>query len=136
MNFCTPPLSPLNNQIAEIELDIPFQRVALAVIAGLLLIGLAMYGFTQWQTSDPYIRSVLNLEGQRSNGQEIFQMNCAGCHGSQADGLVGPTLHGVATRRTPASLIEQVTSGKTPPMPQFQPKPQEMADLLAYLSQI
>jgi mono/diheme cytochrome c family protein len=126
----------LNNQIAEIELDIPFQRVALAVIAGLLFISLTIYGVSQWQASDPYTRSVLSLEGQRENGQEIFQMNCAGCHGIQADGLVGPTLHGVATRRTSASLIQQVTSGKTPPMPQFQPKPQEMADLLAYLSQV
>ncbi len=134
--YAPTPLSPLNNQIAEIELDIPFQRVALAVIAGLLFISLTIYGFSQWQASDPYVHSVLSLEGQVENGQEIFQMNCAGCHGIKADGLVGPTLHGVSTRRTSASLIEQVTSGKTPPMPQFQPKPQEMADLLAYLSQV
>jgi len=126
----------LNNQITEIELDIPFQRVALVVIAGLLFISLSIYGVSQWQASDPYTHSVLNLDGQLESGQEIFQMNCAGCHGLQADGLVGPTLHGVATRRTPASLIKQVTSGKTPPMPQFQPKPQEMADLLAYLAQV
>lgn len=134
--YAPTPLSPLNNQIAEIELDIPFQRVALAVIAGLLFISLTIYGFSQWQASDPYIHSVLSLEGQVESGQDIFQLNCAGCHGIKADGLVGPTLHGVSTRRTSASLIEQVTSGKTPPMPQFQPKPQEMADLLAYLSQV
>lgn len=126
----------MNNQIAEIELDIPFQRVALVIIAGLLFISLSIYGVSQWQASDPYTHSVLSLDGQVESGQEIFQMNCSGCHGLQADGLVGPTLHGIASRRTPASLIEQVTSGKTPPMPQFQPKPQEMADLLAYLSQV
>jgi len=33
-------------------------------------------------------------------------------------------------------LIRQVTSGQTPPMPQFQPSPQEMADLLKYLEQM
>jgi hypothetical protein len=30
-------------------------------------------------------------------------------------------------------MIQQVTGGNTPPMPQFQPDPQEMADLIEYL---
>jgi hypothetical protein len=30
-------------------------------------------------------------------------------------------------------LIQQITSGQTPPMPKFQASPQEMADLLSYL---
>ena len=122
-----------NNRIAQLELDIPFQRVALAVVAGLLCVGLIMYGAERLQASEPYPRSVLSLEGRVERGREIFQMNCAGCHGNQADGLVGPTLHGVSSRKSSLKLIEQVTSGKTPPMPQFQPEPQEMADLLAYL---
>jgi hypothetical protein len=42
-------------------------------------------------------------------------------------------LLGVSTRKSKASLIKQVVSGETPPMPQFQPGPQEMADLLKYL---
>jgi len=29
-----------------------------------------------------------------------------------------------------------VVSGETPPMPMFQPKPQEMADLLKYLEKL
>jgi hypothetical protein len=33
-------------------------------------------------------------------------------------------------------LIHQVTSGETPPMPQFQPSAQEMADLLKYLESL
>ncbi|MCY7276760.1 MAG: cytochrome c, partial [Phormidesmis sp. CAN_BIN44] len=33
-------------------------------------------------------------------------------------------------------LIDQVISGKTPPMPQFQPSPQEMADVLSYLKSL
>ena len=95
-----------------------------------------MYGLERWRQAEPYAQSVLSLDGQFDRGREIFQMNCAGCHGSEADGLVGPTLHGVSSRKSSIGLIEQVTSGKTPPMPQFQPQPQEMADLLAYLEKV
>jgi len=125
-----------NNQIAQIELDFPFQRVALVVLAGLLSLGLIVYGVNHVRASEPYTQSVLSLEGRADRGREIFQMNCAGCHGSQADGFVGPTLHGVSSRKSSSRLIEQVTSGDTPPMPQFQPKPQDMADLLAYLQKL
>jgi hypothetical protein len=45
-------------------------------------------------------------------------------------------LHDVPKRKSKVSLIEQVTSGKTPPMPKFQPSSQEMADLLSYLEKL
>ncbi|NEQ28240.1 MAG: cytochrome c, partial [Microcoleus sp. SIO2G3] len=63
----------------------------------------------------------------------IFQMNCASCHGIFADGMVGPNLHHIRDRKSSIRIINQVISGQTPPMPQFQPSPQEMADLLEYL---
>ena len=85
------------------------------------------------QTFEPYVHEVLSLEGNSKRGAAIFQMNCAVCHGIQATGEVGPNLVGVSERRSKVSLINQVISGKTPPMPQFQPNPQDMADLLEYL---
>jgi mono/diheme cytochrome c family protein len=85
------------------------------------------------QVSDPYIHEVLSLNGDTARGQAIFAINCAGCHGLQADGNIGPNLHQVHKRKSRISLIRQVTSGKTPPMPKFQPNSQEMADLLNYL---
>jgi Cytochrome C oxidase, cbb3-type, subunit III len=100
-------------------------------LSAFLLMG--MYGFPK---SDPYTDRVLKITGDDLQGHAIFQMNCASCHGLNADGKVGPSLKGVASRRSPASLIEQVTSGNTPPMPQFQPSPQEMADLLQYLNKL
>jgi mono/diheme cytochrome c family protein len=51
----------------------------------------------------------------------------------EAHGRVGPSLESISQRKSGISLIHQVTSGQTPPMPQFQPNPQEMADLLKYL---
>lgn len=109
------------------------QRVLLWVIGFALVIGLSIIGFRQLQASDPYIHKVLSLQGDSSRGEAIFRMNCAVCHGIEATGEVGPNLRGVSDRKSKISLIKQVTSGQTPPMPQFQPNPQDMADLLHYL---
>ncbi|PSB19785.1 cytochrome C [filamentous cyanobacterium CCP1] len=99
-----------------------------------LLVGLLVaFGVYQMRHSDPYIQSVLSSQGDPARGQVIFQQNCSVCHGLNADGRVGPSLHHVGSRKTRIGLIHQVTSGATPPMPQFQPSPQEMADLLKYL---
>jgi mono/diheme cytochrome c family protein len=83
--------------------------------------------------SDPYTRSTLQISGSVGSGGQLFRLNCAGCHGPAAQGLVGPNLHGVGKRKSDRQLIQQVVSGRTPPMPSFQPEPQAMADLLAFL---
>jgi len=101
------------------------------VVLVLMFLGLGCWFF--WGPSNPYIKNVLSLHGDRVLGHAIFQMNCSGCHGLEAQGRVGPNLHKVSKRKSPKGLIEQVISGNTPPMPQFQPSPQEMADLLSYL---
>jgi mono/diheme cytochrome c family protein len=82
---------------------------------------------------DPYTRSTLERTGSSEAGGRLFRLNCAGCHGLAAQGLVGPNLHGVDRRKSDRELIQQVVSGRTPPMPRFQPDPQAMADLLAFL---
>ncbi|MEY2645495.1 MAG: hypothetical protein RLZZ611_2144 [Cyanobacteriota bacterium] len=105
--------------------------LALLAAACLLLIGLVVV--VPSVRSDPYSRSTLQLSGNPERGEQLFLINCAGCHGIAAQGLVGPNLHGVQTRRNDRQLIQQVVSGRTPPMPRFQPEPQAMADLLAYL---
>jgi len=110
----------------------------LLMFVGLLVaIVLAVIFFVRHvQAADPYVQDVLALEGDRDRGQEIFQMNCAVCHGIEADGEVGPSLLGVSARKSQSKLIKQVVSGNTPPMPQFQPEPKDMADLLEYLEQL
>ncbi|MEM0981110.1 MAG: cytochrome c [Cyanobacteria bacterium P01_H01_bin.58] len=90
-------------------------------------------GVRSIHAADPYTNEVLALVGDQERGQEIFQMNCAVCHGLEAAGEVGPSLLSVSARKSKVKLIKQVVSGKTPPMPQFQPVPQDMADLLQYL---
>jgi mono/diheme cytochrome c family protein len=83
--------------------------------------------------TDPYTSATLQIRGDAGNGGRLFRLNCAGCHGLAAQGLVGPNLHGVGHRKNDRQLIQQVVSGRTPPMPRFQPDPQTMADLLAFL---
>ena len=121
----------MENKLAQPGILI--RRITLVVLAVLLAISASLLGFHLIQVSDPYVSTVLSLTGDSRRGHDMFQINCAGCHGLQADGKVGPSLQHVSKRKSKLSLIHQVTSGQTPPMPKFQPSPQEMADLLSYL---
>ncbi len=124
----------MNNQLTKPETLI--QWIALSALAILIAIPLVILGVHIVQASDPYIKSIVSLPGNPVQGKAIFQINCAGCHGLQADGLVGPSLQAVSKRKSRYGLIHQVISGETPPMPKFQPSPQEMADLLSYLESL
>jgi hypothetical protein len=107
---------------------------SLTMVIGLLfLLCVALGGMYALTPNDPYVQSVLQLTGDASRGHDIFQLNCATCHGLEAAGEVGPDLHNVSERKSRAALITQVISGQTPPMPQFQPNQRDMADLLAFL---
>jgi mono/diheme cytochrome c family protein len=120
----------LQNQLLETKTLPPAQVVA-AIMVSVLMIILVFVNFSRF--SSPYTQEVLALQGDPTLGHAIFQMNCSGCHGLSAQGRVGPNLHAVSKRKSRSALIEQVTSGNTPPMPQFHPSTREMADLLSYL---
>ena len=124
----------MENQLAQPEILI--RRIAIVALALVLVIGAIILSFHMMRISDPYFQSILSLNGDSARGHAIFQINCAGCHGMEAAGRVGPSLQNVSQRKSKIGLIEQVTSGETPPMPKFQPHPQEMADLLSYLQQL
>ena len=121
----------MDNELYKPEILI--QRLTLIVLAIVLAVLVAIFSVHMIRVSDPYVKSVLSISGDPIQGQAIFQMNCAGCHGLQGDGSVGPSLQGVSKRKSRFGLIHQVTSGETPPMPQFQPSAEKMADLLSYL---
>ena len=109
------------------------RRVVITMVSLVLGLGIALWGVHSLQASDPYVQGVLQLTGDVERGHEIFQLNCATCHGLEAAGEVGPDLHAVSERKSRVALIHQVTSGQTPPMPQFQPNKKDMADLLSFL---
>ncbi len=124
----------MDNQINKPEILI--QRIALFAVAILLAILLGIFAVRTLRASEPYVKSVLSLTGDRVQGHAIFQINCAGCHGLEASGRVGPSLQAVSKRKSRYGLIHQVTSGDTPPMPKFKPSVKEMADLLNYLESL
>lgn len=127
----------MDNQL--IQPSIGIQKLLTIVVALVMTIAIAIVVIYWHQNSDPYnpyIQEVLSLEGDTTNGHAIFQINCSGCHASQVSGSVGPNLQNIAKRKSQIEIIKQVISGRTPPMPKFQPSSQEMADLLNYLEQL
>ena len=124
----------MNNQLIQFN---NWSQQLLKIFAALMLIlAIVFLGIYWYHSEDPYSQEVLALEGKISKGRDIFQINCAACHGVTADGNVGPSLRNIAKRKSKIDLINQVVSGNTPPMPKFKPNSQEMADLLSYLEQI
>ena len=111
-------------------------QFALAATTILLCVILVIWGIHRVQISDPYVHDVLATTGNLERGQQLFWQNCATCHGVNGTGEVGPDLQSVSERKSQVALIKQVISGKTPPMPQFQPNTQDMADLLVFLENL
>jgi mono/diheme cytochrome c family protein len=125
--------APIVEEQPTLVAEVNVQRIVLVLLALITVAIVAVTGVYYWQHADPYVQAVESIRGDAVRGNAIFQMNCAGCHGTFATGKVGPSLLKVSSRRSQLSLIDQVTSGKTPPMPKFQASPTEMADLLSYL---
>jgi cytochrome c oxidase cbb3-type subunit 3 len=46
-----------------------------------------------------------------ANGKQIFAAQCAGCHGFDGSGQLGPNLHGVLARRGDAGIFAAVRNG-------------------------
>ena len=125
---------PSSNSSTQNENSITLTK-ALSIVFGLasVVIILLLLGVFQ---ADPYIKATIDLQGSIEQGGKIFRVNCVGCHGITAQGLLGPDLHQVSSRASKKEIINQIRQGRTPPMPSFQIEPQQMSDLLAYLESL
>ncbi|AFY70332.1 cytochrome c class I [Thalassoporum mexicanum PCC 7367] len=123
------------NTIPEGQEESPSPIAWMAIVAVIVAI-VAVIALLVYPQADDYTKEVLQLTGDPAKGRSIFVMNCIACHGEWADGDVGPSLRNVSERLSSRRLIHQVVSGETPPMPQFQPDPEAMADLLSYLKKL
>jgi len=92
--------------------------------------------FVNHRENNKYIIETLELSGSAEEGDVLFKMNCVGCHGITARGLVGPDLHSITKRLNDKEIIKQVTGGLTPPMPSFEIDPVNMSNLLEYLHRL
>ena len=97
-----------------------------------LLIFFSIFFFNHHE-NNKYIIETLELKGSAEEGDALFKINCVGCHGITARGLVGPDLYSITKRLNDKEIIKQVTGGLTPPMPSFEIDPVNMANLLKYL---
>ena len=89
--------------------------------------------FLKYSENNKYIIETLELNGSAKEGDALFKINCVGCDGITARGLVGPDLHSITQRLNDKEIIKQVTGGLTPPMPSFEIDPVNMSNLLKYL---
>ncbi|NEQ49701.1 MAG: cytochrome c [Leptolyngbya sp. SIO3F4] len=127
---------PINQPTIEHQDNRLLVQFALAATIVFLCIVLVIWGIHRVEISDPYVHDVLATSGNIERGKQLFQQNCGTCHGLNGTGEVGPDLQNVSERKSQVALIKQVISGKTPPMPQFQPNTQDMADLLIFLESL
>jgi len=102
------------------------------IIFAVLLVFFSIF-FLYHHDNNKYIIETLEHNGSAEEGDALFKINCVGCHGITARGLVGPDLHSITQRLNDKEIIKQVTGGLTPPMPSFEIDPVNMSNLLEYL---
>ena len=120
-----------SSSAAEKTLKIKILKQFFIVVVILLISGSLF--FLNHKENHTYILKTLELNGSINEGDILFKMNCVGCHGITARGLVGPDLHSITRRLNDKEIIKQVIEGLTPPMPSFDIDPQNMSNLLKYL---
>ena len=120
-----------SSSAAEKTLKMKILKRFFIVLVILLISGFLFY--FNYEENNTYILKTLELKGSVKEGDTLFKMNCVGCHGITARGLVGPDLHSITRRLNDTEIIKQVIEGVTPPMPSFEIDPQNMSNLLTYL---
>ena len=124
-------MSTSSSSAAEKDLKREFMKIFFIFFI-VLLIFFSIFFLTH-RENNKYINETLGLNGSAKEGDALFKMNCVGCHGITARGLVGPDLHSITKRLNDKQIIKQVTGGLTPPMPSFEIDPVNMSNLLKYL---
>ena len=102
-------------------------------IVFMILLIISSFFYFNHEENNSYFLKTLELSGSFNEGDTLFKMNCVGCHGITARGLVGPDLSSISKRLSDKQIIKQVIEGLTPPMPSFEIDPQNMSNLLIYL---
>jgi mono/diheme cytochrome c family protein len=69
-------------------------------------------------------------------GAAAFARVCAACHGAQGEGDKGPPIVPLAYMEDQVAVVVRGGQGQMPPIPKAALSDQELADILAYLSQL
>ena len=125
-------MSTSSSSAAEREFKKEFLRIFFFIIFLVLLTCFSIF-FINHSENNKFIIETLEVNGSAEKGDALFKLNCVGCHGITARGLVGPDLYSITQRLNDKEIIKQVTGGLTPPMPSFEIDPVNMSNLLKYL---
>lgn len=96
-------------------------------------VAVATFALAQAQVFAPSAPAGGTVAGDVSRGETIFQSECAGCHGEEGAGGVGPAL--VETGLGTAEVSDAVQQGRGV-MPAGIVTGQEQADVVAYVVSI
>lgn len=69
-----------------------------------------------------------NAPADPAHGKQIFGQNCAACHGANAQGGAGPSLHGEKNRKNYQQTIVWIKD-PSPPMPKLYPSTLSASDV-------
>ena len=101
----------------------PHVRVLVACLPVAIAVTVAACGGPP-RTSDPSADAMTSAEGGPTpssaapsstlgtDGDRIYAVKCAGCHGTAGEGNLGPALVGIADRMTAADQIAVVSDGR------------------------
>jgi cytochrome c551 len=112
-----------------------------AVMIGSLLALSLMVGCSSQSATDAGKRSTSSSSpssassGQvaETNVQDIFQQTCAGCHGQNLEGAVGPSLQKIGSKMNENQILEVITKGRGQ-MPRGLVPEEEAKKLAAWLA--
>jgi mono/diheme cytochrome c family protein len=110
------------------------RRVSRLIVVLVLLFGVAgvTYAFAKWHPARPgHAASGPVQLGDQYRGETVYQGSCAGCHGANGSGGVGPKLQGLAV--TIARVKAQIDNGGGT-MPAGIVKGGDEKDVLAYVA--
>ena len=79
-----------------------------------------------------FIISTYKFNGSTKDGYAFFKVNCFGCHGIKARGIVHQDLHSITKNLIDKEIIKQDTGGLTPPIPSFEIDLLNISNLLKY----
>ena len=95
----------------------------------------AVFGLAQWHPFSPTAPTAAGGEarGDATRGATVFATSCAGCHGADATGGVGPALRGSGLT---AAEVEAVIATGRGTMPAGIVSGRDAADVAAHVASI
>ena len=108
-------------------------RNPLVPFAVLAVVAVLTFGLAQWTPFAPSTPSTPTTTGSVARGEGVFSTACAGCHGADASGGVGPALVGSGLGAEEVAGIVAVGRGA---MPGGLVEGQEAADVSAYVASL